>query len=300
MSQRWVVLTCILSFGVAGTCHAAPAGSADTVYIDGLPCNRLCQSYLAWSRSVLRPTAPVSAQPSSAQRIRHPSTKMVDRATGTRGARPQGAAPVQTARRVVPASVEMPSAQIPTLQPAGKADVPATIAAEPSQKAGPASDSSARTLRDQVAAATALAERLSSATAPPSPELKLEDADLSNHTNSVRPNNAETTAPAPSSDSGPLVALLMTRSEISAVSDLADKEVAIEDSQFASSESLRIGIAAAGAVDVQLSDSHTKAIDRLLSGEVPAAVLTLVSPEAAAVFPDIAGFKTFRIPLPAT
>jgi TRAP-type uncharacterized transport system substrate-binding protein len=92
----------------------------------------------------------------------------------------------------------------------------------------------------------------------------------------------------------------MARPEISAVSDLADKEVAIEDDQFASSENLRIAIAAAGAVDVQLSDSHTRAIDRLLSGEVPAAVLTLVSPEAAAVFPDIAGFKTFRIPLPAT
>jgi hypothetical protein len=30
---------------------------------------------------------------------------------------------------------------------------------------------------------------------------------------------------------------------------------------------------------------------------VPAAVLTLVSPEAAEGFPEIAGFKIFRIPL---
>jgi hypothetical protein len=35
----------------------------------------------------------------------------------------------------------------------------------------------------------------------------------------------------------------------------------------------------------------------LIDGEVPAAVLTLVSPEAAEAFPDIAGFRIFRIPL---
>jgi hypothetical protein len=54
---------------------------------------------------------------------------------------------------------------------------------------------------------------------------------------------------------------------------------------------------AAGAAEVKLSDGQTKAVDRLISGEVQAAVLTLVSPEAAEWFPDIAGFKIFRIPL---
>jgi hypothetical protein len=43
--------------------------------------------------------------------------------------------------------------------------------------------------------------------------------------------------------------------------------------------------------------SRAKAINRLIGGEVPAAVLTLVSPEAAEAFPEIAGFKIFRIPL---
>jgi hypothetical protein len=35
----------------------------------------------------------------------------------------------------------------------------------------------------------------------------------------------------------------------------------------------------------------------LIRGEVPAAVLTLASPQAAEWFPDIAGFRTFRVPL---
>jgi len=40
-----------------------------------------------------------------------------------------------------------------------------------------------------------------------------------------------------------------------------------------------------------------KAVDRLIRGEVPAAVLALVSPEAAEWFPEIPGYKVFRIPL---
>jgi hypothetical protein len=60
---------------------------------------------------------------------------------------------------------------------------------------------------------------------------------------------------------------------------------------------VRSAIAAAGASEIQLSEGHAKPIDRLISGEVPAAVLTLASPEAAEWFPDIKGFKIFRIPL---
>jgi hypothetical protein len=96
---------------------------------------------------------------------------------------------------------------------------------------------------------------------------------------------------------GLLVALLMTRPEIKLVSDLTNKNVAIDDRQSASNGIVRSAIAAAGATGVQLNEGHTKAIDRLISGEVPAAVLTLVSPEAAEWFPEIAGFKIFRIPL---
>jgi TRAP-type uncharacterized transport system substrate-binding protein len=89
----------------------------------------------------------------------------------------------------------------------------------------------------------------------------------------------------------------MARPEIKSVSDLTGKDVAIEDRQSASSASIRTAIAAAGAVEVRLNEGHTKTIDRLIAGEVPAAILTLVSPEAAEWFPDIAGYRIFRIPL---
>jgi hypothetical protein len=39
------------------------------------------------------------------------------------------------------------------------------------------------------------------------------------------------------------------------------------------------------------------AINRLTGGEVPAAVVALVSPDAADTFPEIAGLKLFRVPL---
>jgi hypothetical protein len=46
-----------------------------------------------------------------------------------------------------------------------------------------------------------------------------------------------------------------------------------------------------------LSKGQTTAINRVACGEVPAAVLALLSPEAAQAFPEIAGFRIFRVPL---
>jgi TRAP-type uncharacterized transport system substrate-binding protein len=105
------------------------------------------------------------------------------------------------------------------------------------------------------------------------------------------------TASAAAIDPDLLVALVMARPEIKSVSDLADKNVAIDDRQTESNNNVRTAIVAAGAAEVQLSDSQTKVVDRLISGEVSAAVLTLVSREAAEWFPDIAGFNIFRIPI---
>jgi TRAP-type uncharacterized transport system substrate-binding protein len=109
--------------------------------------------------------------------------------------------------------------------------------------------------------------------------------------------DAEKTASAPPNNANNLVALLMARPEIKSVSDLTNKKIAIDDRQSASNDSVRTAIAAAGATEVQLSNGQTRAIDRLIGGEVPAAVLTSVYPEAAEWFPEIAGFKIFRIPL---
>ena len=172
---------------------------------------------------------------------------------------------LETAGNAAASSASAP-AKIPDSRPAGVA----------------AANSNARTILDQVAAATALAEHVTAAAAVAAPEQKA--------------NTAEKTAAAPPNDTD-LVALLMARPEIKSVSDLASKNIAIDDRQSASSDSVRTAIAAAGAGEVQLSEGQTKAISRLISGEVPAAVLTLVSPEAAEWFPDIAGFKIFRVPL---
>ena len=94
-----------------------------------------------------------------------------------------------------------------------------------------------------------------------------------------------------------LVALLISRPDIKSIAELAGKDVAVDDRQSASEDRVKIALVAAGASEVQLSDGATKAIDRLLGGEVPAAVVTLASPDAAAEFPDIAGFHVFKIPL---
>lgn len=96
-----------------------------------------------------------------------------------------------------------------------------------------------------------------------------------------------------------LVALLLARPEIRSLSDLNNKSIAIEEKQSASSGSVSAALMAAGAAEVQFSEGQAGAIDRLISGEVPAAVLTLASPEAAEWFPDIAGFRVFRVPLAA-
>ena len=94
-----------------------------------------------------------------------------------------------------------------------------------------------------------------------------------------------------------MIALVLTRPEINSLSDLNNKSIAITEKQSASSGRVSAALMAAGAAEVQFSEVKSSAIDRLISGEVPAAVLTLASPEAAEWFPDIAGFRIFRIPL---
>jgi hypothetical protein len=94
-----------------------------------------------------------------------------------------------------------------------------------------------------------------------------------------------------------LVAVLMARPDITSVSDLTGKTIAIDNRYSASNGSVRTAIVAAGAPEIQLSEGRMTAIDRLVNGEVPAAVLALVSADAAEGFPEIAGFKIFHIPL---
>ncbi|MCA6114080.1 hypothetical protein J6524_03935 [Bradyrhizobium sp. WSM 1738] len=71
-----------------------------------------------------------------------------------------------------------------------------------------------------------------------------------------------------------------THPEIESLSDLNNKNIAIEEKQSASSGRVNAAFMAAGAAEVQFSEGQAGAIDRLIHGEVPAAVLTLASPQA--------------------
>ncbi len=95
-----------------------------------------------------------------------------------------------------------------------------------------------------------------------------------------------------------LVAVLVADTNVKSVSDLTGKTIAIDDRYSESSIGrVRTAMVAAGAPDIQLSKGQATAINRLVSKEVPAAVVGLVSASAADSFPEIARFRTFRVPL---
>jgi hypothetical protein len=139
-------------------------------------------------------------------------------------------------------------------------------------------NSKSRTLQEQVAAATEIAERMTVAAL----AAARDDVDI----NGEAPDKTDL-----------LVAVVIARPEIKSVTDLAGKSVAMDERYSASSVDVWIGFVVAGTISVEVSAGHTAAIDRLSNGEVMAAVLALVSADAADGFPEIAGFKIFRVPL---
>jgi hypothetical protein len=380
MSKKWIFLTCVLSLGSIETSQAHPLDSRDIVYIDGVPCNSACQSYMAWSRQMLS----ASGHQAPTQR---PASAIVHRATTP-------ARQVRAARQAVP----LPPARVAMVPPADRAAdktdgspdklgaeanfnttkaVPehAATAPSPEQKSNnddavvasrsesvppadvekaasapqdsdndnnqatlpavdAATDLNIQTLREQVTAAAAL----------PAPDQKADNGALSDRPETIEPvdtnkatsappydvaalkptasaaadfntgtiqkqviaatviaehvmtlRDAEKAASGSPTNSDQKVVVLIARPEINAISDLTGKDIAIDDRYSASSDKVRTAIAAAGAAEIQLSGGRTKAIDRLIRGEVPAAVLTLLYPETG--FPQFAGFNVFRIPL---
>ena len=143
-----------------------------------------------------------------------------------------------------------------------------------------------------MVAATTVAERMSVAAA-----VRWSVNKDHSYAETLLRSNADRNAPATPSNTDLLVALLMARPEIKSVSDLTGKTIAIDDKHSASVRNVRTAIVAAGASEVELIGIPTKPINVLIHGAVPAAVLALVSPEAAEGFPEIQGFRIFRIPL---
>ena len=160
---------------------------------------------------------------------------------------------------------------------------------EPHPAVGSA-DPNTRMIEAKVAAATALAERMTVAPAATAPNIRANNRERS------LGNTKETESPS-ANDADLLVAVLMARPDIKSVSDLTGKAIAIDDRYSASNGGVRTAIVAAGAPEVQLNEGQTTAINRLVAGEVPAAVVALISADAAKGFPEISGFKIFCIPL---
>jgi hypothetical protein len=114
----------------------------------------------------------------------------------------------------------------------------------------------------QLAEAFALADRLS---------VKPVDFDRSQHSQAT-----ETTAPT-TERSEPLTALLLTANDTGEISALSGKVVALNDSLTGSAALIRTAIVAAGAPNVQLSDSQEAPVEALRRGEISAAVLGVVT-----------------------
>ena len=208
----------------------------------------------------------------------------------------------------IAAKAKPPASRVPLPHSSPKTPLPAGNAvateskteraniAEPHPTVG-LSNFSTRMVEAQVAAALALAERITVATASPAPDIKAKNRDSSSRSETLGRGNTEKPESASANDTDLLVALLMARPNIKSVPDLTGKTIAIDDRYSASNGIVRTAIVAAGAPEVQLSEGQARAINRLVIGEVPAAVLALVSADAAEGFSEIAGYKIFNIPL---
>jgi hypothetical protein len=150
-------------------------------------------------------------------------------------------------------------------------------------------DADSRSVQQQIAAAASMAERLSD---PANQRPKPNATEGENQTKT----DSDRTASIRSDATEALFVLLVSQTEITSVSDLAGKSVAI-DKGLPAENSVRMALVAAGATTVDLSTGNSKAVDRLVGGDVPAAVIALVSSNAAEAFPDIPGYKVFRVPL---
>jgi hypothetical protein len=337
MSRKWTLLTLILFLGSGATLQAEPLDSPDVVYIDGQPCNRACQSYMDWSYRALsarrheeRETRVAVPDEVEIERIEPVARPRVARhaapvaraipyagkaasngkASGTKASNSKKIAAPNSAPSAAPVK-EMPAATA-AVSPKRAAEEPVAAI----QKPEPKLESAGRPQPAQAAAIAASQPAEAPASKAPTSEVKpmakpevvlpppatLEvaaapAAPAPGKASDKAKEIGKTAAAAPD-DPDNLVALVLARPEINSLSDLNNKIIAITEKQSASSGRISAALMAAGAAEVQFSEVKSSAIDRLISGEVPAAVV-LASREVANLFPEVEGFRTFRVPLKA-
>jgi hypothetical protein len=167
------------------------------------------------------------------------------------------------------------SSAVPAASDAQPADVPPSPPSSEAQAevVDPAALAAAKKIREQMRVATVVAEHV----------MTLRDAEKKAVSS---PNVGE-----------PSVAIVVASPEIKSVSDLTGKIVAIDDKYSNANARIHAAIVSAGAADSLLASGESRAMDRLLGGKTPAAVLTLVYPETG--FSMIEGYSVFRVPLAA-
>lgn len=297
MSRHWTLLPLILFLGSTGTLQAQALDSPDVVYIDGKPCSRACQAYMNWSyraqsarrheeRALIVAVPPQAefervepvARPRAAKHAA-PVARNAPSAGKTASNGNASGAKTSNSRKIA-APNAAPPATPNAMPPAMAVAMPAKPAEETTasiQKPEPKVESANPPATLEVAAAPA---------APPPATAANKARDIAR------------AASAPLDDPDNLVALVLAGPEINSLSDLNNKNIAITEKQSASSGRVSAALMAAGAAEVQFSEAKASAIDRLINGEVPAAVV-LAPREVANLFPEVDGFRTFRLPLKA-
>jgi hypothetical protein len=340
MSRKWTLPTLMLLLCSSGPLQANPLDSPGIVYIDGLPCNSACQSYMAASARALsarhreeRGTIVVApaeveveivaqAPRPRVARLPAPVSRTSPRAgiaasnAKTLNAKTLNTKASNSKKIAAPnAAPQAPAKEIPSATAAATPQKAAGESAAAIQKPEPKVESSDRP-EPQTAAIVAPQPAEAPASKAPTSEVKPEvksevalppPATLDIAAAPAAPaagaafNQAREigkTASATPDDPDNLVALVLARPEINSLSDLNNKTIAITEKQSASTGRVSAALMAAGAAEVQFSEVKASAIDRLISGEVPAAVV-LASREVASLFPEVEGFRTFRVPLKA-
>lgn len=195
-----------------------------------------------------------------------------------------------------------PPAQTVAVAPSrsAAASPPKELASKESASKEPASKPSAPEVKTEAKAEVAV-EKKPDVVLPPPATLEVAAAPAA-PAPAMAPGKAREIAKAASSasldDPDNLVALVLARPEITSLSDLNNRNIAITEKQSASSGRVSAALMAAGAAEVQFSEVKSSAIDRLMNGEVPAAVV-LAPRDVANLFPEVEGFRTFRVPLKA-
>jgi hypothetical protein len=252
------LLICALATGLVG-CSSQPSTQASCVGLNPLACLTAVHVPIAAepydNDSVT--AKPVSAVAWHGDKPPRPHAEHAVRRTPK---------PIKVAAKATPAvPIPLPSPQA-SQQTTGNAIASEAVRTSATDPNSTTDIPQPRTTEQQVAAASAVAERMSAPTL---------DASLD-----------------------ALVAVLVTAPDVKSVTDLAGKTIAIDDRYSdASMNRVRTAMAAAGATEVQLSKGQSTAISRLVGKEVPAAVVGLVSARAADTFPELARFRTYRVPL---